>query len=142
MIRIAPDDCDWNGHMSNSSYATNLDPVRMRVCAEWFPAFFTDGGRIALAGMTSLFFSALRDDADKEVWIGAHYHYIREIPVGTAYEIRMSVGGWEKKWVSTKYQHQLRPDLPELMIHQGLPSCQICYLSNSNPRPTNWDHHS
>ncbi|KAG8721737.1 hypothetical protein FRC09_007454, partial [Ceratobasidium sp. 395] len=47
----APDDCDWNGHMSNSSYAKNLDPVRMRVCAEWFPALFADGGWIGLAGM-------------------------------------------------------------------------------------------
>ncbi|KAG9086366.1 hypothetical protein FS749_003684 [Ceratobasidium sp. UAMH 11750] len=74
----APDDCDWNGHMSNSSYAKNLDPVRMRVCAEWFPALFADGGWIGLAG--------------------AHYHFIREIPVGASYEIRLTVGGWEKKW--------------------------------------------
>ncbi|KAG8779596.1 hypothetical protein FRC12_024048 [Ceratobasidium sp. 428] len=74
----APDDCDWNGHMSNSSYAKNLDPVRMRVCAEWFPALFADGGWIGLAG--------------------AHYHFIREIPVGARYEVRLTVGGWEKKW--------------------------------------------
>ncbi|KAF8604536.1 hypothetical protein BDV93DRAFT_507482 [Ceratobasidium sp. AG-I] len=26
-----PDDCDWNGHLSNSSYGKNLDPVGMRV---------------------------------------------------------------------------------------------------------------
>ncbi|KAG9119116.1 hypothetical protein FRC07_006026 [Ceratobasidium sp. 392] len=74
----APDDCDWNGHMSNSSYAKNLDPVRMRVIAEWFPALFADGGWIGLAG--------------------AHYHVIREIPVGASYEIRLTVGGWDKKW--------------------------------------------
>ncbi|KAF8604533.1 hypothetical protein BDV93DRAFT_605846 [Ceratobasidium sp. AG-I] len=74
-----PDDCDWNGHMSNSSYAKNLDVLRMRVRPEWFPAFYEDGGWIGLAA--------------------AHYHYIREIPIGASYEIRMSVGGWEhNKW--------------------------------------------
>lgn len=46
----APDDCDWNGHMSNSSYAKNLDVLRMRVRPEWFPAFYADGGWIGLAG--------------------------------------------------------------------------------------------
>ncbi|KAF8604534.1 hypothetical protein BDV93DRAFT_522250 [Ceratobasidium sp. AG-I] len=74
-----PDDCDWNGHISNSSYAKNLDPLRMRVCMEWFPAFFGDGGWVGLAA--------------------AHYHFIREIPIGASYEVRMSVGGWEHdKW--------------------------------------------
>ncbi|QRW04423.1 tRNA-dihydrouridine synthase 1 [Ceratobasidium sp. AG-Ba] len=75
----APDDCDWNGHLSNSCYAKNLDPLRMLVRTEWLPALFEDGGWIALAG--------------------EHYHFIREIPVGANYEIRVSVGGWEKKWI-------------------------------------------
>lgn len=46
----APDDCDWNAHLSNSAFAKNLDPLRMRVCMEWFPAFFADGGWVGLAG--------------------------------------------------------------------------------------------
>ncbi|KAG8743798.1 hypothetical protein FRC10_011427 [Ceratobasidium sp. 414] len=75
----APDDCDWNGHLSNSCYAKNLDPARMQACLDWFPAFFGDGGWVALGG--------------------AHYHYIREIPVNASYEIRMSIGGWEDKWI-------------------------------------------
>ncbi|KAG8693847.1 hypothetical protein FRC08_008853, partial [Ceratobasidium sp. 394] len=75
----APDDCDWNGHLSNSCYAKNLDPARMQACLDWFPAFFGDGGWVALGG--------------------AHYHYIREIPVNASYEIRLSIGGWEDKWI-------------------------------------------
>ncbi|QRW24017.1 glycoside hydrolase family 61 protein [Rhizoctonia solani] len=75
----APDDCDWNGHLSNSCYAKNLDPARMQACIDWFPAFFGDNGWVALGG--------------------AHYHYIREIPINAPYEIRMSIGGWEDKWM-------------------------------------------
>ncbi|KAB5590484.1 hypothetical protein CTheo_6066 [Ceratobasidium theobromae] len=75
----ALDDCDWNGHLSNSCYAKSLDPARMQACIDWFPAFFGDGGWVALGG--------------------AHYHYIREIPVNAPYEIRLSIGGWEDKWI-------------------------------------------
>ncbi|CAE6522710.1 unnamed protein product [Rhizoctonia solani] len=75
----SPDDCDWNGHLSNSCYAKNLDPARMQACIDWFPGFFGDNGWVALGG--------------------AHYHYIREIPINTHYEIRMSIGGWEEKWI-------------------------------------------
>ncbi|KAF8745900.1 Capsule polysaccharide biosynthesis protein, partial [Rhizoctonia solani] len=75
----SPDDCDWNGHLSNSCYAKNLDPARMQACIDWFPAFFGDNGWVALGG--------------------AHYHYIREIPINAPYEIRMSIGGWEDKWM-------------------------------------------
>ncbi|CAE6441347.1 unnamed protein product [Rhizoctonia solani] len=75
----SPDDCDWNGHLSNSCYAKNLDPARMQACIDWFPAFFGDNGWVALGG--------------------AHYHYIREIPINTHYEVRMSIGGWEDKWI-------------------------------------------
>ncbi|QRW11607.1 glycoside hydrolase family 61 protein [Ceratobasidium sp. AG-Ba] len=75
----SPDDCDWNGHLSNSCYARNLDPARMQACIDWFPSYFGDGGWVALGG--------------------AHYHYIREIPVNASYEIRVSIGGWEDKWI-------------------------------------------
>ena len=51
----------------------------MQACIDWFPAMFGDGVWMALGG--------------------AHYHYIREIPINTPYEIRMSIGGWEDKWV-------------------------------------------
>ncbi|KAJ1300414.1 hypothetical protein OPQ81_005234 [Rhizoctonia solani] len=77
--RATLDDCDWNGHLSNSSYAKNLDPARMNMLLSWFPAFFNDGGMVALGA--------------------AHYQYIREIPINKKYEIRLSIGAWEDKWM-------------------------------------------
>lgn len=32
--------------------------------------------------------------------VAAHYHYIREIPMFAEYEIQLSIGGFEDKWVS------------------------------------------
>ncbi|CEL58631.1 hypothetical protein RSOLAG1IB_08693 [Rhizoctonia solani AG-1 IB] len=77
--RATLDDCDWIGHLSNSSYAKNLDPARMRMLLSWFPAFFDDGGMAALGA--------------------AHYQYIKEIRMNAKYEIRLSIGAWEDKWV-------------------------------------------
>ncbi|CAE6463598.1 unnamed protein product [Rhizoctonia solani] len=75
----ALDDCDFNGHLSNSCYAKNLDPARMQAWVEWCPSLFQDGAWVALGG--------------------AHYHYIREIPMNASYEIRVSIGGWDDKWI-------------------------------------------
>ncbi|EUC58427.1 thioesterase family protein [Rhizoctonia solani AG-3 Rhs1AP] len=77
--RATLDDCDWNGHLSNSSYAKNLDPARMNMLLSWFPAFFDDGGMVALGA--------------------AHYQFIREIPINKQYEVRLSIGAWEDKWL-------------------------------------------
>ncbi|CAE7085824.1 unnamed protein product [Rhizoctonia solani] len=77
--RATLDDCDWSGHLSNSSYAKNLDPARMNMLLSWFPAFFNDGGMAALGA--------------------AHYQFIREIPINKQYEIRLSIATWEDKWV-------------------------------------------
>lgn len=85
----SPDDCDFIGHLSNSSYTTNLDPIRMKAFVEWFPRFFAEGGWAALGG--------------------AHYHYIREIPLNASYEIRISVGGWEDKWIYFVAKFVTRP---------------------------------
>ncbi|ELU39645.1 hypothetical protein AG1IA_06326 [Rhizoctonia solani AG-1 IA] len=54
------DDCDWIGHLSNSSYAKNLDPARMNMLLSWFPAFFNDGG---MANARSKNLLALKYDA-------------------------------------------------------------------------------
>ena len=44
----------------------------------WFP-FVIDGGWMALGG--------------------SYYTYVREIPAGADYEIWVSFGGWDEKWV-------------------------------------------
>ena len=53
----------------------------MNAVAEfWFP-FMVDSGWMALGG--------------------GYYNYVREIPVSADYEIWLSVGGWDEKWVRT-----------------------------------------
>lgn len=75
-------DCDYNGHLSNSAYAKNLDFVRLNAAVRFFPGFTSHGvgGHIALAGT---------------------YHvFMKEIPLNQEYEILLYFGGWEeKKWV-------------------------------------------
>ncbi|KAF8978966.1 hypothetical protein BDQ17DRAFT_1382264 [Cyathus striatus] len=73
------DDCDFYGHMSNSSYAKTLDAVRFKAAIIMFPRIFAPGGWIAL-GET-------------------HYHFIREIPILSPYEVRLSIASWDHKWI-------------------------------------------
>ncbi|GLB45721.1 putative thioesterase-like superfamily protein [Lyophyllum shimeji] len=72
------DDCDFNGHLSNSSYAKTMDSARFKAATAFFPMFFRAGGWMALAA--------------------THYHFIREIPMLASYEVRLSVGTWDHKW--------------------------------------------
>jgi len=73
------DDCDYNLHLSNSSYPKILDSVRMKSALVLFPYYVRTGGWIALAG--------------------THFHFIREIPILARYEIRSQIVGWDQKWL-------------------------------------------
>ncbi|KAG9004895.1 hypothetical protein FRB94_001976 [Tulasnella sp. JGI-2019a] len=73
------DDIDYNGHLSNSSYAKACDAGRIRAACEIFPAVFTDG-----------------------VWAflgSSSFYFIREIPYGANYEITTTIEGWDQKWM-------------------------------------------
>jgi len=72
------DDCDWRGHLSNSSYVKALDTSRMRWCMHVAPAVFEDDAWTPIAG--------------------AQYQFIKEIPRFSEYEIRTVIGSWEDKW--------------------------------------------
>ncbi|KDN33051.1 hypothetical protein RSAG8_13861, partial [Rhizoctonia solani AG-8 WAC10335] len=63
-VYAALDDCDWNGHLSNSSYAKNLDPARMNMLLSWFPAFINDGGMAAFGGLPR------KSEAHKDIHLG------------------------------------------------------------------------
>lgn len=78
-FRALPDDCDWNGHMSNSSYSKNLDFVRIDFLATRFLRFHFDGGHFALGG-TSIIWHA-------------------EVPFMAKYEIEMNIVAWDDKWL-------------------------------------------
>ncbi|KAF8957170.1 hypothetical protein BDZ97DRAFT_1847636 [Flammula alnicola] len=73
------DDSDFNGHLSNSSYAKTLDSARFKAAVYMFPRFFPPGGWMPLAA--------------------THYHFVREIPILAAYEVRTSVAAWDQKWL-------------------------------------------
>ncbi|KAF5378479.1 hypothetical protein D9615_007086 [Tricholomella constricta] len=73
------DDSDFNGHLSNSSYAKTMDSARFKAALAMFPMFFRAGGWMALAA--------------------THYNFIREIPILAPYEIRLSIGTWDQKWI-------------------------------------------
>ncbi|KAG7091242.1 hypothetical protein E1B28_010293 [Marasmius oreades] len=73
------DESDYNFHLSNSSYAKVLDGARFKIAIQLFPQFFRAGGRMALAA--------------------THFYFIREIPILAKYEVRMTIGAWDEKWV-------------------------------------------
>jgi len=73
------DDCDFNGHLSNSSYAKALDMSRFKLATASFPLFFSAKGWMALAG--------------------TNFTFIREIPMFAKYEVRLSVVAWDNKWI-------------------------------------------
>ncbi|TIB95478.1 hypothetical protein E3Q18_03719 [Wallemia mellicola] len=75
------DDCDAFGfHLSNSSYAKNLDSARLDAWVELNYRLFKEA----------------------QVWtpLGASsYYFVKEIPFGKRYEIRTSIGAFEQdKW--------------------------------------------
>ncbi|KAH8101071.1 hypothetical protein BXZ70DRAFT_1007472 [Cristinia sonorae] len=84
-----PDDCDFLGHLSNSSYAKNLDIVRMKVCVTNLHPFMLEGGFMPLAG--------------------ADYAYLFEIPMFTSYEVRAKVAAWDEKWIYLYSEFITRP---------------------------------
>ncbi|TIB62598.1 hypothetical protein E3P77_03819 [Wallemia ichthyophaga] len=80
-FRATMDDCDAFGfHLSNSSYAKNLDTAR-------------------LDAWTTLNFRLFKE---AKIWtpLGASiYYFIKEIPFGKKYEIKTSIGAYENdKW--------------------------------------------
>ncbi|PPR04891.1 hypothetical protein CVT26_012712 [Gymnopilus dilepis] len=84
------DDSDFNGHLSNSSYAKILDGARFKAAVEMFPMFFRSGGWMALAA--------------------THYHFIKEIPMLSSYEIRTSIAAWDQKWLYIISKFVRKPD--------------------------------
>ncbi|KAG5350367.1 hypothetical protein C0989_011323 [Termitomyces sp. Mn162] len=91
------DDSDFNGHLSNSSYAKTMDSARFKAALAMFPRFFVAGGWMALAGTC---FPPFELSYIKLTFLPAtHYNFIREIPMLAPYEVRLSVGSWDQKWI-------------------------------------------
>lgn len=87
--RATMDDSDFNGHLSNSSYAKTLDSARFYMAINMFTMFFRSGGWMALGG--------------------THFIYLREIPMMTEYEVRSSVASWDQKWLFIFHRFVSKP---------------------------------
>lgn len=77
--RASIDESDFNWHLSNSSYAKTMDSTRFKFGLEMWPNFFRLGGWVPLSA--------------------THFHYLREIPMLSKYEVRATVGAWDQKWL-------------------------------------------
>ncbi|KAH7923844.1 hypothetical protein BV22DRAFT_1014595 [Leucogyrophana mollusca] len=113
------DDVDFNGHLSNSSYAKTLDFARLESALRAFPAFTRSGGWVGLGS--------------------THYHFIREIPVFTSYEIRTNFGAWDGKWVyvvsrfvSFSGKRPIRPKTSPLDAYIHRPSCLTTFQASGD----------
>jgi len=85
----SPADCDWNMHLSNSSYPKTLDSARMKGALEFCGPFLKQGGNIALGG--------------------THFNFIQEIPLNSRYEIRIRLACWDEKWMYLVAQYVIPP---------------------------------
>ncbi|KAF8841336.1 hypothetical protein BDN67DRAFT_534502 [Paxillus ammoniavirescens] len=75
----SPDDCDFLGHLSNSSYAKARDVLISQFSIKACPTFVGVGGCVILGA--------------------SHYQFLREIPLFARYEIKLSIGAWDQKWM-------------------------------------------
>ncbi|KAF9228231.1 hypothetical protein BS17DRAFT_328851 [Gyrodon lividus] len=75
----SPDDTDWFGHLSNSSYAKARDLALSKFSIKGCPTFVGIGGAVILSS--------------------TYYHFLREIPLFTRYEMHLSIGAWDQKWM-------------------------------------------
>ncbi|KIK79910.1 hypothetical protein PAXRUDRAFT_160004 [Paxillus rubicundulus Ve08.2h10] len=75
----SPDDCDFLGHLSNSSYAKIRDVALAQFSVKACPTFVGVGGCVILGS--------------------SHYQFLREIPLFARYEIKLSIGAWDQKWM-------------------------------------------
>ncbi|KAL7415350.1 hypothetical protein BDY24DRAFT_382617 [Mrakia frigida] len=112
--RAFPDDCDWNGHLSNSSYAKNLDASRMKACIDLFTPMFSAGGWMALGG--------------------ADYSFVKEIPALAAYEVEITIAGFGDKWMELQGTFITRPKSKTSKASStSLPELSPNLLSDASP---------
>lgn len=79
VFRATIDECDFMGHLSNSSYPKNLDFARMQYSSDRLADFMLDGGWVPL-GSTSFVFH-------------------NEIPILSKYKITSRIETWDDKWL-------------------------------------------
>ncbi|TBU24028.1 hypothetical protein BD311DRAFT_672706 [Dichomitus squalens] len=84
-----PDDCDFNLHLSNSSYPKHLDGARFKLALQLCPTFFRTEGWMGLGA--------------------THFTFLREIPMFSRYEMRASIMSWDSKWIFVATRFVTKP---------------------------------
>ncbi|KAI0636075.1 hypothetical protein C8Q77DRAFT_613559 [Trametes polyzona] len=84
-----PDDCDFNLHLSNSSYPKHLDAARFKYALKCGPTFFRVGGWMGLGA--------------------THFTFLREIPMFSTYEMRVGIMSWDNKWLYVVTRYVTKP---------------------------------
>ncbi|KAI0648962.1 hypothetical protein C8Q79DRAFT_905075 [Trametes meyenii] len=84
-----PDDCDFNLHLSNSSYPKHLDSARFVYALECAPTFLRVGGWLGLGA--------------------THFSFLREIPMFSHYEMRTTILSWDHKWMLAVTRYVTKP---------------------------------
>lgn len=78
-LKASYDDCDFWGHMSNSSYPKAMDFGRMAMSSRAYMQLAIDGAWIALRG--------------------TQFTFLKEIPIGKRYQLRLRLETWDDKWL-------------------------------------------
>ncbi|KAJ3474753.1 hypothetical protein NLI96_g12276 [Meripilus lineatus] len=85
----------------------NLDMARFKSALDFYPTFFRCGGWIGLGA--------------------THFKFLREIPMFSPYEIRISVGTWDHKWMYVLVRYVTHPKNKKKALKSG----------NQTPSPPN-----
>ncbi|KAF9232091.1 hypothetical protein BU15DRAFT_55414, partial [Melanogaster broomeanus] len=127
----SPDDIDFFGHLSNSSYAKNRDCALSKFIIQACPTFVCVGGWIALGS--------------------TQYHFLREIPVFASYEIKLSIGAWDQKWMyivccfilrpKNNHQTKTKPDVSLSLPKYSSTSCGISTLPSPGDSESTTSNH-
>ncbi|KAH9847502.1 hypothetical protein C2E23DRAFT_495197 [Lenzites betulinus] len=88
-IWAGPDDCDFLFHLSNSSYPKHLDAARFEYVLASCPTFLRIGGWMAVGA--------------------THFTFLREIPIFSFYEMRVSLITWDNKWIFVATRYVTKP---------------------------------
>ncbi|KAG9310777.1 hypothetical protein JVU11DRAFT_8626 [Chiua virens] len=106
------DDIDMFGfHLSNSSYSK---APRTKAAVKWFPTWGHSGGHLALGA--------------------THYHFLREIAPLVRYEVRLTIGSWDHKWLYLVARYVTLPRQRRATQFSPL-SSQTSSTPNDSPTP-------
>nr|VWO99772.1 Phosphate:H symporter (Phosphate:H symporter, variant) [Ganoderma boninense] len=114
-VWAGPDECDFNLHLSNSSYPKRLDAARFRFGLLLSPTFFRCGGWMGLGA--------------------THFTFLREIPIFSHYELRSTLMSWDNKWIFVATRYVIKPKKGKAKPRKAISSPQVPSADGVGPMP-------